>query len=136
MYGYDWAKWVARDPARRDWVGPFDQEFLRYSRRRAGELFELIQRDDTRYPRLHDGGFRNPFGFSRQPAAETALFEDLAHDRLIPVEAWRIGAEPSWDRPFADLRLKRAERIEQEGSAPADPQKGDRESVRSDKART
>jgi hypothetical protein len=104
IYGYDWARWVARAPESRTTVGPYDAVFLQRMRDRAEELLELIAADDSTYPRLGEGVTRNPFGFSREPADESALWAELARSRLIPVEAWRRDPVPTWNRPYAELR--------------------------------
>ncbi|MEZ4231034.1 MAG: ferrochelatase [Polyangiaceae bacterium] len=111
IYGYDWAKWVRKDPAARRGVGPFDLEFLRFLHHRGHELLELIAEDDTKYPTLRTSEPRNPFEFSREPSAEAALHESLARDHLLPVESWRLDATPVWDRPFQRLRRERAEAL-------------------------
>jgi hypothetical protein len=108
LYGFDWAKWVARDPAARSRVGPFDRAFLAYTQRRGRELLELIARDDAKYHRLRDERPRNPFPFSREPEHERRLHEDLARRGLLPVESWRSDATPRWDLPFAAEREARA----------------------------
>lgn len=108
LYGYDWAKWVQRDAAGRQAVGPFAPAFIAHQERRARELERLIAADDEVYPSLPEGQVRNPFPFSREPDAEALLLRDLAARRLLPVEAWDPGARPEWDRPFADLRVERA----------------------------
>ncbi len=108
VYGYDWAKWVKRDPeARRD-VGPFDAAFLAYSEKRAGELMELIAQDDARYGRLPDGQARNPFGFSREPDDEVRLFRDLAERDLLPIRAWETDPALDWEPPYLAIREERA----------------------------
>lgn len=112
VYGFDWAKWVAKDPTARAHVGPYDPVFLAFMERRGHELLELIAAGrDRKYPPLPDGRPRNPFGFSREPAAEIALHRELARTGLIPVEAWRVDARPQWDRPYAALRREVAERL-------------------------
>lgn len=108
VYGFDWAKWVRRDPPRRRGVGPFDRPFLAAMARRGRELVALIAGDDRKYHRLRDTRPRNPFPFSREPADERTLHRDLAARGLIPVEAWRIDPEPRWDRAYAALRAERA----------------------------
>ncbi len=108
VYGFDWAKWVGRDPDLRAHVGPFDAEFLDHLERRAHEMFGLIAADDPVYGLLPDEHARNPFPFSREPAAETTLHRDLARRGLVPVEAWNPDARPTWRRPFAALRVERA----------------------------
>ncbi len=108
VYGFDWAKWVRRDPSGRRRIGPFDLAFLRSMRARGGELLELIERDDAKYPRLGDARPRNPFAFSREPSAELRLHRDLARRDLVPVRAWLPDGEPTWDRPFAEEREARA----------------------------
>ena len=110
-YGYDWAKWVMREPEERRHVRPFDPEFIAYLRRRGEELVSLIDRNDAKYPKLPDGRARNPFGFSREPAHEGLLFSDLAAQGLLPVRAWDVEAEPEAERPFADLRVLRARQL-------------------------
>jgi hypothetical protein len=104
-YGYDWAKWVRREPAQDGRVGPFDLEFLVYMERRGHQLLELIAVDDRKYPTLRGPEHRNPFPFSREPAAESRLFPELARRGLLPVETWRLDAKARCDRPFADLRV-------------------------------
>jgi len=108
LYGYDWARWVRRDPVARRGVGPYDPAFLDRMARRGAELLTLIARDDATYPRLRTSGHRNPYRFSREPAAEEALFRDLGARDLLPVPAWRTDGEPIWDRPFLELREERA----------------------------
>lgn len=108
IYGFDWAKWVRKEPQARASVGPFDLEFLTFLHQRGHELLDLIAHDDTKYPTLRTSEPRNPFEFSRDPGAEAALHESLARDGLLPVESWRIDAQPVWDKPFQRLRRERA----------------------------
>jgi hypothetical protein len=108
VYGFDWAKWVQRDPDARSSIGPFDLQFLRALRARAFELLALIEKDDQRYPQLRDVHARNPFAFSREPTAELELYMDLARHALVPVQAWSFDAAPIWNLPFAEEREARA----------------------------
>jgi hypothetical protein len=110
-YGYDWAKWVAREPESRAGVQPFDPEFLAHMQQRAHELLGLIRVDDSEYPSLPAGQDRNPFPFSREPADEAALHQALADRGELPLAAWDPDATPLWDRPYAALRLAQAERM-------------------------
>lgn len=103
IYGFDWAKWVRRDPSRSD-TGPFAREFLVYSERRGHELLDLIENDDQKYPKLPSGAPRNPFAFSREPDDELRLYRALeAHD-LLPVRAFEADPKPEWDRAYHRLR--------------------------------
>lgn len=111
LYGYDWCRWVARDPEERERVGPFDATFLAYLERRQGELLELIANDDTKYPRLPDGRPRNPFGFSRRHDHERRLLRALAARGDVPVETWRPRGRRTWDRPFARIRDETAREL-------------------------
>jgi hypothetical protein len=111
LYGFDWAKWVAREPEARGAVRPFDEVFLRGMHQRGSELLELIARNSERYPQLEPGHDRNPFGFSREPAAEELLHRTLAAEQLLPLEAWSRSAKPDWERPYADLRKERAKAL-------------------------
>lgn len=108
VYGFDWAKWVRRDPDARSGIGPFDLTFLRAMRARGGELLALIAEGDATYPPLPDERARNPFAFSREPADELALYRDLAARGLLPVRAWSFDDPPIWDRAFAEERAARA----------------------------
>ena len=108
VYGFDWAKWVGRDPDLRAGVGPFDRPFLDHLERRADALLDLIAVDDDVYGDIPEGQARNPFPFSREPAAELTLHRDLAARGLIPVAAWDPDAQPTWRRPYATLRVERA----------------------------
>lgn len=106
IYGYDWAKWIKKDPANRADVRPFDLVFLRYLCRRGKELVALIKADDEKYPKLPDGRPRNPFGFSREPEAEEELHRRLATLNLIPLPAWRLDPPFQWEPPY---QLRRQE---------------------------
>lgn len=108
-YGLDWAKWVAREELQDGSVGPFDWQFLTYLRRRAFELVELIERDDTKYPTLRGDGARNPFPFLRDPDSEVRILSELARRDQLPVRAWDVEASPRCDRPFQALREACAE---------------------------
>jgi hypothetical protein len=108
IYGFDWARWVQREPAARSAVGPFEPPFLAYLLDRGEEIVRLVEQDDAKYPKLSPGEARNPFGFTREPADEERLHRDLAERGLVPVEAWRRDAVPRWDLPFAALREERA----------------------------
>lgn len=111
VYGYDWAKWVARGPDARADVLPFDDEFLDHMETRAHELLALIRNEDTVYPSLPRGQERNPFPFSREPVDEAALHRALVQRGELPVAAWDPEARPVWDRPYAELRVAQAERM-------------------------
>jgi len=111
MYGFDWARWVRREPEEREGIEPFGVRFLDQSKRRGLHILELIGQNDAVYPQL-DGDFaRNPFPFSREPEEELRLYQDLSARGLIPVPAWRVDAEPVWDRDFDALREERAQTL-------------------------
>lgn len=112
VYGFDWAKWIKKDPSQRASTLPFDITFLRYLCARGKELVELINADDEKYPKLPDGGPRNPFGFSREPEQEEALHRSLAEMNLIPVPAWDLHARHSWTPPFQRRRQEEALRLQ------------------------
>ena len=118
-YGYDWAKWVAKDPARRSAVRPYDPPFLDYMIARGKELYELIAQDDRKYPTLRSAAYRNPFGFSREPEDETALLRRLAREGQIPLAAWRFDAAPDWKAPYYDIRRRLAETLGIQGKQDA-----------------
>lgn len=108
-YGYDWVKWVGRGPATRAEVGPFDLPFLEAMRARGRELLEVIATGgDPKYPALLGSAPRNPFPFSREPAAELAILRALADADRIPVPAWRPDAQVVWARPWAAWREQAA----------------------------
>lgn len=108
LYGFDWARWVRRDPESRASVGPFDERFLAYVRRRGGELIALVAEDDAKYHHVDPGSDRNPFGFHRDPESEAKLLRELAVTGWVPVEAWRRDAAPRWDRDYVSEREARA----------------------------
>lgn len=109
LYGFDWARWVARDPVSRARHGNYDRVFLAHVEKRAEELESLVEGDDPSYPRLAPGAFRNPFPFDREPAAETALFRVLATADLLPIRAWDPEATcRGAERAFTALREARA----------------------------
>jgi hypothetical protein len=110
-YGFDWAKWVQRDPASRAHIGPFDPVFLDAMLTRGYELLSLIARDDATYGQLPDARPRNPFGFSREPFDEIRLHEALACAGWIPVRAWETEGACDPMRPYAATRVAFAARM-------------------------
>jgi hypothetical protein len=108
LYGFDWARWVARDPVGRGAVRPYDLVFLAHIEQRALELDALVEAGDATYPPLAEGAFRNPFPFDREPAAEERLFRVLAEEGSLPIRAFEGEAPCSTDRPFTALREARA----------------------------
>lgn len=109
IYGFDWARWVARDPDARREIGPYDPQFIARMQRRGAELVDAIASEsDPEYPPLSGDSPRNPFGFSRKPDDELRLFRHLAEQGVIPVWAWRTDATPRWDLPFEELRTQAA----------------------------
>ena len=118
VYGYDWAKWVRRDPDARSDVGPYAREFIAAMHERGAQLLALIEQDDATYPRLRDAAPRNPFPFSREPAAELTLHRALAAAGQVPVAAWRCDAPRAWAPDPAAARVACAARL---GLACGDP---------------
>ncbi|MFT5358060.1 MAG: hypothetical protein ACI9KE_005297 [Polyangiales bacterium] len=110
-YGYDWSKWVRRDPGACADRPPFGSVFIEYSLRRGHELLDLIAADDTKYPKLPDGKPRNPFGFSRNRSDEVRLFRHLAQEDLLPLRAWETHPEGRWDRDYRALRDAEAKNL-------------------------
>ena len=111
LYGFDWARWVRKDPDRRSSIGPFDLDFLHYLHLRGTEILALIARGDRKYPPLSPGEWRNPFAFSRTPADEALLFQKLAAEDLLPLAAWDPLAQPSFDKDFYQLRQQHATQL-------------------------
>lgn len=112
IYGLDWERWVERDPSRHDGIGPFDRLFLVRVLSRGRDLVRRIERGgDATFPVLRDGEWRNPFAFSRAPEHELLLHRDLARRAEIPVQCWRVDAEPDWRKPYTRIRLQRAREL-------------------------
>ncbi len=111
MYGFDWARWVRRDPDCRAGVAPFSIEFLQQIETRGRDIVTLIESDDSIYPKLRGSVSRNPFPFSREPNDELALYRLLASRCEIPVEAWRLDAAPNPHRDFDMLRESAAREL-------------------------
>lgn len=107
-YGYDWAKWIGRDPSTRARFGPFDAHFISYLQRRGEELVALIMADDEKYPKLPSGKPRNPFGFAREPEHEARLFAQLAEHDELPLKTWSPTNDLVWDGDYACRREERA----------------------------
>ncbi|MFK7990929.1 MAG: ferrochelatase [Sandaracinaceae bacterium] len=111
VYGFDWARWTARDPASRAGIHPYSRRFLAVMLERGARLLEQIAEADRKYPPLSDARHRNPFGFSREPEDETRLHRALARDGMLPIEAWSTEAAAHWDRPYTELRDRQAEAL-------------------------
>jgi hypothetical protein len=111
MYGFDWARWVRRDPNARTSVGPFSLRFLEQIEARGRDILTLIEDDDAQYPKLSGPDARNQFAFARDPDDELALYRRLAACGCVPVEAWRLDAKPDASRDFDALRERIAESL-------------------------
>jgi hypothetical protein len=117
VYGFDWAKWVAREPNLHAAApGPFSLPFLQYMHERGHELLALIADDDSKYPSLDDDAPRNPFPFSREPEAEIRLHRELARRDLIPVPTWDRDVHcrdwsTRWRIGFAERRIEVASEL-------------------------
>jgi hypothetical protein len=103
-YGFDWARWVKKDPVNRANTQPFSLAFLDYLYSKGKELLHKISIDDERYHQISTCSYRNPFRFSREPKDEYQLLTYLASYQLIPVAAWNWNAMTVWDKPFDQLR--------------------------------
>lgn len=112
VYGFDWAKWVAREPSLQAAVpGPFSAIFLDSMLTRGHELLALIAADDGKYPSLPGDEPRNPFPFSRAPKQEIQLHRELARRDLIPAPTWLGDAHARdwgtrWQIDFAQRRVE------------------------------
>ncbi|AUT00537.1 hypothetical protein CLI64_09125 [Nostoc sp. CENA543] len=104
IYGFEWAKWVQKDPKNRANIEPFSLTFLDYLLAKHQELIQRIRRGKSQSYKLCDNGFRNPFTFSREPDDEYRLLTHLAKAQLIPVAAWDWNAVPMWNKPFQEKR--------------------------------
>lgn len=104
IYGFDWARWVRRNPNTRTGTAPFSLGFLQQSETRGRDILRLIDSDDEIYPKLADDGPRNPFPFSREPEQERRLYRRLSETGCIPVQAWQVDAAPDAARDFDALR--------------------------------
>jgi hypothetical protein len=104
IYGFDWAKWVQKEPKARNLIEPFNPAFLDYLLSRGQEILQLICLGDRQYHHLCENLYRNPFDFSREPKDEIRLFTYLARQKLIPVAAWDWNVSPVWNKPFHQMR--------------------------------
>ncbi|GBE92573.1 hypothetical protein [Nostoc cycadae] len=108
MYGFDWARWVQKEPQTRANVEPFSLIFLDYLLAKGQELIHRISLDQVTCYKLCDTGFRNPFPFSRKPEDEYRLLTYLASEGFIPVTAWNWHSQPVWNQPFQEIRQQLA----------------------------
>lgn len=108
LYGFDWAKWVRKNPSERHGIKPFDIEFIDAMAERGHELFALIDSNDDKYHQLETEHFRNPFPFSREPAEEIRLHRELAELDLIPIPAWKSEFECDLSIDFSEKRRELA----------------------------
>lgn len=104
MYGFDWARWVQKDPHNRAQIEPFSLFYLDYLLAKGKELLQRISLGQSASYKLCATGFRNPFNFSREPEDESRLLTHLAKTQFIPVPAWNWNASPVWNKPFEEIR--------------------------------
>ncbi len=108
MYGFDWARWVQKEPEKRAHIEPFSPLFLDYLLIKGKELLQRINHGQIVSYKLCETGYRNPFTFSREPEDEYRLLTYLAKEQLIPVAVWNWNASPIWNKPFQEMRQQLA----------------------------
>lgn len=108
IYGFEWARWVQKQPETRAHVEPFSLVFLDYLLVKGKEILQRISHGQNISYKLCDTGFRNPFTFSREPEDERRLLSCLAGEELIPIAAWNWDAQPVWNKPYQDMRQQLA----------------------------
>ncbi|MEH2273390.1 MAG: hypothetical protein V7K40_00805 [Nostoc sp.] len=108
MYGFDWARWVQKEPQNRAHIEPFSLVFLDYLLVKGKELLQRINHGQITCYKLCETGYRNPFTFSREPEDEYRLLTYLAEEQLIPVAVWNWNACPVWNKPFQEIRQQLA----------------------------
>ncbi|MEH1842358.1 MAG: hypothetical protein V7L20_27420 [Nostoc sp.] len=108
MYGFEWARWVQKEPQKRAHIEPFSLVFLDYLLVKGKELLQRINHGQIISYKLCDTGYRNPFTFSREPEDEYCLLTYLAQEELIPVAMWNWNASPVWNKPFQEMRQQLA----------------------------
>ncbi|WP_341528058.1 hypothetical protein WKK05_01510 [Nostoc sp. UHCC 0302] len=108
MYGFEWARWVQKEPHNRAHIEPFSLIFLDYLLAKGKELLQRISHGQITCYKLCDTGYRNPFSFSREPEDEYRLLTYLAQEQLIPVAVWNWNASPVWNKPFQEMRQQLA----------------------------
>jgi hypothetical protein len=111
IYGFDWARWVQKEPENRAFIEPYNLIFLDDLLLRGQELLQLIHQDKVKYYKLSEAGYRNPFCFSREPEDEQRLLTCLARENLIPVAVWNWNAQPVWDQQFQYIREQYARKL-------------------------
>ncbi|MEH2076716.1 MAG: hypothetical protein V7K57_20335 [Nostoc sp.] len=108
IYGFEWARWVQKEPQNRAHIEPFSLVFFDYLLVKGKELVQRINHGQVTSYKLCDTGYRNPFTFSREPEDEYRLLTYLAEEQLIPVAVWNWNASPVWNKPFQEMRQQLA----------------------------
>ncbi|AHJ30754.1 hypothetical protein PN465_18345 [Nodularia spumigena CS-584] len=108
IYGFDWARWVKKEPQSRSHSEPFSLVFLDNLLIKGEKLVKHINYGQVTSYNLGNTGYRNPFDFSREPEDEHLLLTSLAKEKLIPVEAWNWDISPVWNQPFQEMRQQLA----------------------------
>ncbi|WP_392531851.1 hypothetical protein [Nostoc sp. C117] len=108
IYGFDWARWVQKEPQNRAYIEPFSLIFFDYLLAKGKELQQRISHGQSSSYKLCDTGYRNPFSFSREPKDEYRLLTYLAEEQLIPVAVWDWNTSPVWNKPFQEMRQQLA----------------------------
>ncbi|MBW4611424.1 MAG: hypothetical protein KME22_30595 [Hassallia sp. WJT32-NPBG1] len=104
MYGFDWARWVQKEPETRANEEPFSLKFLDYLLAKCEEILQRICLKKANYYKPCGKGYRNPYCFSREPEDECRMLRYLAANELIPVRVWNWNTQPVWNKPFQQLR--------------------------------
>lgn len=112
LYGFDWARWITKDPQHNHNSPPYSEKFMSHLEVRSVELSALIQKGDKDYFSNEDKKFRNPFKFDRKPQEETLLFTKLAAENDLPFQPWETnGGVFNWQKDYTAIREKYARDI-------------------------
>ncbi|MBC61545.1 MAG: hypothetical protein CMP11_03730 [Zetaproteobacteria bacterium] len=104
-YGFDWIRWIQKDPQKRQNIRPFDLLFLEQLEHRGKEITELVEVNDKKYPKLLKDTPRNTFSFCRDETSEIKVLRKLAAENNIPLKAWSTEkAQGNLDKNFDHIR--------------------------------
>ena len=103
LYGYDWARWVVRQPERRAAIGPFDLAFFDYLEGRLRTLVELIAEQRHQIREAPGPGVPQSLhllpGASRGGAPAPGAGPGGLHPREGLALRWGLPLGPSLHRP-------------------------------------
>lgn len=103
--------WVRKNISQRKDIHPFGITCFDRTIDRGEELLELIRKNDSKYHKLQNDSYRNPFSFSRGLEEEKKMMHYLFKQNAIPVQQWKTSSVIRFEKDVDLIRRRYSDNI-------------------------